>query len=119
MANLQNEELINAGELQKRVIYQTKVYDDTKDIHGNKGFTWADSVYRWAFIKTVGGRESLTTDRLKIVASHLIVTRFIPGASALGRFVYQGRIFNISYVNDVNERNVQHQFFVSEVMNPS
>lgn len=118
MANLQQEEYINAGELQKRVTYQTKVFDGTKDTHGNRNFTWVDQVTRWAFIKTVGARESVTTDRLKIVASHLIVCRCIPGATEMGRLVYHGRPFNISYVNNVNEKNIQHQFFVNEVINP-
>jgi head-tail adaptor len=118
MANRLQEELINAGELDKRVTYQVKEFDGTKDAHGNRRFTWIDSVGRWAFLKTVGARESVTTERLKIVASHMLICRFIPGASAMGRFVYHGRPFNISYVNDVNERNIQHQFFVSEVINP-
>jgi head-tail adaptor len=118
MANLLQEEFVNAGELQKQVAYQVKTFDGTKDAHGNRGFTWTTSVNRWAFIKTVGARESVTTERLKIVASHLIICRFIPGANALGRFSYHNRLFNISYVNDVNERNIQHQFFVSEVINP-
>ena len=118
MANLLQEEFINAGELTKRVTYQTKEFDGTKDTHGSRNFTWVDRFTRWAFIKTVGARESVTTDRLKIVASHMMVTRFIPGANEMGRLVYHGRPFNISYVNNVNEKNMQHQFFVSEVINP-
>lgn len=81
--------------------------------------TWEMIAQRWTIDwKTLGGRELYLSQQTKDQSTATIILRYDPGLklSAADRIHYQGNTFDITNVNDINER---HAFWAVQVKESS
>lgn len=95
--------------LERKTTYQDEM--------GSPVEAWAELCKAWASIRTLGGREALVPGPNKVVAlaTHKITIRW-PGfrVRPQDRVSYQGRIFNVDRVNDVEEANRYVELWATE-----
>jgi SPP1 family predicted phage head-tail adaptor len=95
------------GELRQLVRVQSPDY--AADASGAKTLvpaTWADVATASARIYTAGGRETSMASQIVSNVSHVVKMRWQGVVvKANYRVIYEGRIFTVQYVEDVEERN--------------
>jgi SPP1 family predicted phage head-tail adaptor len=90
--------LRNAGMLQDR----SKVRDpDT----GDQSTVWIDVRKVRFSLEATGGREIEVAGQVRAQSTFQIVMRWIPGVKTTMRILCEGRIFNITNINDVENRH--------------
>jgi SPP1 family predicted phage head-tail adaptor len=110
---------MRAGKLRRNLAYQQKT--QVPDSLAQPQPTWTTLAQFWCGIRSPTGRESLNAQQIKAQVSHVVETRFSPSTPVLptGRFVTEdNRVFNISYVLNVDERNRQLDIGCIEVISP-
>ncbi len=65
---------------------------------------WVDVVSVWAEIKPATGRELFLADMIKERVTHKLMIRYTTAINNTMRLLYQGRIFEVSSVVDMEER---------------
>jgi SPP1 family predicted phage head-tail adaptor len=96
--------LINASELRHRVTFQrTKQTEDTAG-----GFTesWIDIASVWAKIEPVKSYERFVAMQTETHVSHKITIRYNKDVTTAKRMLFDGRVFDITGVVNVNEDNI-------------
>lgn len=93
---------MKAGELNKRLIIQ-KPDDAGSGWGGETG--WHTHATVWAAITGARGTDYFTADQEQSEVTHLIKCRYVFGVTAAMRINFQGRIFAIKSVINVDERN--------------
>jgi SPP1 family predicted phage head-tail adaptor len=99
---------MRVGELNRRVTIQSRAAGHDAD--GQASETWADVLTCWAAIRPLGGRELLLAKSVQAESTHEVTMRYRTTVDASMRIVYEGRIFNITNLNDVDTR---HQTLVA------
>jgi SPP1 family predicted phage head-tail adaptor len=107
------QELI--GDLRHRVTVQRPV--ETQSDEGETIETWESLGTYWAAIKPLRGREFWQAQQAHNEVSHRVHMR----ANTLEikpnyRLVFRGRVFNVLYVMDVEERRITYQILCKEVV---
>lgn len=87
--------LRNRGELQRST--------DSSAVGASK--SWMTYAIMWSMIKPLRGREYHEGDKDQAVATHRITMRYIAGVTPAMRYVFEGRVFKIVSVLNVDERN--------------
>jgi SPP1 family predicted phage head-tail adaptor len=95
---------IKAGMLQTPVAFQRK----TRTPNGTGGFveTWsvmAGSATR-AHVKALSGYERLQSDRINAETKERMMCRYFADLRPDDRVIIEGRIYNITFINDVERR---------------
>lgn len=101
-----------ASRLCKRVVLQQPV--ETADGAGGKTISWQDFATVWAEILPRSGREEIFADQLRNRTSHKITIRYMAGLSEKMRVNYNNRLFNITALVNVGERNETIEIFADE-----
>jgi SPP1 family predicted phage head-tail adaptor len=99
---------MRVGELNRRVTIQQRATG--KDADGQPSETWQDLLSCWAAIRPLGGRELLLAKSVQAESTHEVTMRYRTTVTAGMRIVYEGRIFNITNINDVDTK---HQTLVA------
>lgn len=94
---------MRAGNLRRRITIQQR--QSGLDGDGQASETWADLLSCWADIQPLGGRELLLAKAAEASSTHRVTFRYRTGIDARMRIVYQGRIFNINNLNDIDTRH--------------
>lgn len=95
---------ITAGMMRTPVEFQRKTR--TQNVSGGFTDTWAalsGSATR-AHVKALSGTERLQADRLNASTKERLVCRYFPGLRADDRVVFEGRAYQITFVNDMERR---------------
>lgn len=79
--------------------------------------TWTDFCTSWAGIQPLSGRELEMAQAIHTEVNHMVTLRYRSGITAAMRVLYQGRIFNIQSVMDVDTRHKTLQIMCSEGLN--
>ncbi len=91
------------GELRHKIDIQSRV--DVPD--GVGGFTtaWTTSTSPWAKIETKSGREIMFAGKVKHRVTHAITIRARTGIVSSMRVVFDGRVFHIHGVRELEFKN--------------
>ena len=90
------------GTLRHRVALQAPVR--TGDGGGGAVVTWSTIAEVWAAIRPQGGSEAVFAEAVSGVVTHDITIRHRAGVVPAMRFSWDGRIFEITAVLDIDER---------------
>ncbi|MFA5170420.1 MAG: phage head closure protein [Sulfuriferula sp.] len=111
---------IRSGSLRKRIQIQQRAA--TQDTFGSQSATWTTIAIVWADIEILNGRALMAAQAVNVEISHTITVRYQPifydpKIVAAYRCLYNGRIFNIHWMENVEERNAIVVLTVSEGLN--
>lgn len=93
------------GKRNRRITIQV-INSDEPTITNDDGYqidNWINFWTCWAFIKNVNGREFFQAQACNSSASCRMNIRYKKEISSKMRVIYNGKIFNILYVDDINE----------------
>lgn len=90
------------GSLRKRVTIQLR--SKSRDEFGEPVQRWASKQTVWASITPVSGEEKDARSGEYAETSHRIVMRYGPKLRARDRLKYQGRVFDVEAVRNIEER---------------
>lgn len=111
---------MRAGPKRQRITVQ--VLSESQDSYGQKLQSWVDDGTYWAEIRTLSGREAVNAKQVKAETTHAVNLRYIGSLFPTGgllpssRLSFNGRIFNILYINNINERNREYQLLAQELV---
>lgn len=106
---------LQSGALNRRITLQNRFA--SVDSYGQQSTIWSDQLSCWASITPLSGRELVAAQAMNAEVTHEIRIRYRPGITAAMRATYQGRIFNIQAVTDVDTAHVELQLLCSEGLN--
>lgn len=106
--------MINAGDLDKRVIIQYPAL--SRDSYGAETQTWTDLVTVWAGIITDSGREFFAAQKINSEVTAVIKIRYRADIKTTMRIKYGNRFFDILFVNDVNQGHEELQLLCKEII---
>jgi SPP1 family predicted phage head-tail adaptor len=104
---------IDPSELRHRISVETKNVAAT-GTRGTPKRTWPPGIPCWAKIETLAGDKLVLARQLAATATHKVTIRYQPLTAKGNRFNWQGRIFNINWQNNVEERNVKLEVLCTE-----
>ncbi|SIO60152.1 phage head-tail adaptor, putative, SPP1 family [Singulisphaera sp. GP187] len=105
------------GTLRKRVTLQSATEAPSTD--GQMIPTWADVGTYWASIRTPTGREVFNAAQIHATLTHVLEMRYIGPIEPTQRFTFKSRTYDISWINNVDERNREYVIYVTEVVKAS
>ncbi|WP_124728807.1 phage head closure protein [Staphylospora marina] len=100
------------SDFRHRITFQE--YVTTEDELGQQIGQWVDVHTCWAAIKTIQGREYVAAGAERNEGMIRFVVRYTPGISPTMRISYKGRIFDINFVVNDDERNKTMTIFATE-----
>lgn len=117
---------MRSGRQRWRVTVESPVYPDgTPTGQGNLPERHDPLGIYWMAVKTLAGREQVNADQTVATSSHVFTVRYLPsdtpGVPLIRpehRLNFKGRIFNIDFINNVDERNRQLDVFCTEDARP-
>ena len=114
---------MRAGPLRQRVTVQTLT--ETRDQYGQMVPSWSAAGIYWAEIKNLTGREATNAKQISASVTHSVRMRYLgtlfPGRGLVPsmRLLFGTTIYNIMWVNDVDNRHKEYQLLVQEVGPPA
>jgi SPP1 family predicted phage head-tail adaptor len=111
---------VKIGPMRQRVTVQT--LSEAQDSYNQKIQSWTDAGTYWASIKNLSGREAVNAKQIKAESTHLVTMRYVgalftsPGLLPSMRLTFNSRIFNILYVNNIDERNREYSLLCQELV---
>lgn len=106
---------MRSGTLRHRVTHQA--YTETADTFGQMAQSWADAGTYWAGIRQLSARELEIAGQLQTRATHTITLRDVRATiRPRDRLVFDGRAFNVSHVENVEERQRELRAMVVEAV---
>lgn len=104
---------MRAGKLRQRLMVDQATV--TRDALGAPVYTWNKVGERWAGLEPLSGREFFSAQQLQSDVTHRVTIRYDHDLDPMYyRFRYQGRIFNIDSVLNIDERNREMQCMCRE-----
>ncbi len=109
--------MLASGRLNRLLTLQRPDTSGGKDAYAQDVEAWADVKQVWAEVRALSGREAEAARQLRAEVTHQITIRHDPAALPLAtwRFVYGSRVFNVAWVDNVGEANVEVRCQVVEV----
>lgn len=102
-----------AGVYTKRAELQPPVEADPDSL-GEPIVSYAAGDVRWVAFDALAGRELWSAQQVHPSITHLLKMRFYRGLTPRWRIVFQARVFNILWIRDVKERNLEHWIYCNE-----
>lgn len=90
------------GKARRRVSLQAPTA--SKNSYGESVNSWSDVAQRWALIEPLTGRELWQAQQVQADVSHKVTVRNFPGIKSDWRVIYKGRVFNVVFVQNPEER---------------
>jgi SPP1 family predicted phage head-tail adaptor len=94
---------ICAGEFRHRVDVQSKT--EGRDAHGGFTESWSTDATRWAMVKPLVGREFTESNQTDARVTHRVTMRFYDGLTEDMRLLFGARVFGITSVRNIDERD--------------
>ena len=79
------------------------------DTYGGPNPTWSTAATRWGQITPLSGRELWQAQQVRPDVTHRIVLRYYAGLTPRHRLLVGSRVFNISSVLDIENRQRLHE----------
>jgi SPP1 family predicted phage head-tail adaptor len=106
---------MRSGDLNRQVTIQARA--TTQDAAGQQSTTWTDVVTVNAKIQPLSGRELELAKAFSSEVDYQIEMRYRTNLTAANRLVYQGKVFNVHAVIDVDTRHEVLQVMASAGLN--
>lgn len=103
---------VPAGKLTKRVTILSPVRSENEYLE--KPENWQEVASVWAAMEPLTGKEVWEASQVQPIATHKITIRYRPGMTGALRLSHKGRIFEITYVRDVQEKHEKLEIFCTE-----
>lgn len=112
--------LLRVGELTRLVSVQQRA--TTPDSYGQQVSTWTEIKKVYAKIEALSGRELVTAQSISAEISHRFTLHYdaifaSPKTAATYRFVYAGRMFNITATMNIDEDDRVIELMAAEGLN--
>lgn len=98
--------MISAGQLNKRVTLQ-RATEAAADSYNVTALTWGDVKTLWARVRPLTGRELFDSAQMEAEVSHEITFRWVDNVTPKDRISFNGRVFNIVSVINVDEQGTE------------
>lgn len=105
---------MQAGQLRHRITIQQRT---ASVAHGEQSTSWTDFVSAWAAVQPLTGTEALVGRQENAAVSHRVVVRYQPGITPSMRVSFNGRLFDIQSVINIDERNRELHLMCLEQVN--
>lgn len=105
---------MQSGSLRHRIDIQAQTQG--QDSSGFPTASWATVATVWGQISALRGTERVLAAQVQAAASHRVTLRFYAGLTTKHRLQYSGRTFNITFVNNVDERGISQEVDVLEII---
>jgi SPP1 family predicted phage head-tail adaptor len=107
---------MKAGKNRKRI--EIQAIGTTRGAAGEVVDTWTTETggTLWASIEPMSGRELFTAQQINAEITHKIRLRYYAGLTPAKRILFGTRVFNILYVMNIEERNVEHLVYAKELV---
>ena len=103
---------MRAGKLRHRITIEQNT--PTRDALGAEVDSWSSFAVRWAAVEPLGGREFWDARRVNAERRVRFRLRYVVGVTPEMRVSFDGRVFDIQAVIDVEERNRELQLVCEE-----
>lgn len=103
---------ISASDLIHEIVIEEPV--QTQDATGGVTTAWTTFVEAYASIKWLRGREFFAAQQFSAERWCRVTTWYVEGVNERMRVNFGGRIFNIRFVNNVNERDEALELMCTE-----
>ena len=97
-----------------RIIIETA--SELSDTVGQMIKTWSTAATVWASVNAMSGKELISSQQLFAEATHKIELRFNSNVTPSARFNFGGRIFDINFVRNLQERDCYLECLCTEVL---
>jgi SPP1 family predicted phage head-tail adaptor len=104
---------LDISKLRQRVIIQEQ--QGVSDGGGNLTENWVDIAIVWANVKPLMGQETTIAEKLTQQLTHTVTMRYRAIAKAKNRLLFNGRVFYIEYIMNVDEKNRELRLNCREV----
>lgn len=108
--------IVDVTAMRSRLELQSPV--EAPDAYGQPTKTWVTLRSCWAQLSMITGQEQVNAGQMKATATHQVMTRYTGDVDPSMRLIYNGRVFNILVVNNIDELNLQYQIMATEVQQP-
>ncbi len=106
---------MRAGLLRNSVVIKSPSRATGAD--GKVTVTWTTTVATvWASIEPLTGKEFMESQQMKNTVTHRIRIRHLAGVVPTYRVEFDSRVFNIEYVLNADERNIEMELMCKEVV---
>ena len=95
---------MKAGQMNRQITIQSP--SQTIDAYGGPVFSWSDVATVWAKVHPLRGRELIAAQAAQNETTVKFYIRYRPGITSAKRVLYDGKIYDIIAVIDVNEAHV-------------
>lgn len=110
---------MRSGQLRWRIGLQR--FTSSRDGYGQETRTWSTLATYWGSIRTPTGREALNAAQQKAELTHVVTLRWTGESTTItpkDQLSYKGRLFAITWINNVDERNRQLDIYCQELVAP-
>jgi len=96
---------MQGGQLRSQITIQQR--SQAQDDFGGLGQTWVDFIKTRCFAVPTGAQEREVGGAIRALQRYTFTIRYQPGITAAHRILFEGRIFDIIGLNDVESRHRQ------------
>jgi SPP1 family predicted phage head-tail adaptor len=104
------------GKLRNKIEIQARMDPSTTNGYGEPTEEWETVLTVWGGITTPTGKQLYVAEQLQAEVSHIVLLRYCDALTPRHRLKFGERIFNISFVHNFDERNIQQEVFCKEVV---
>ncbi len=94
---------ITPGQMRHKI--EIKELQEVDDKMGGQGTEWVTVWTKRAKIVGVSGSERLRSMQLNATSTHKMTMRYFAGLTEKHQIVFDGRLFQIRYIDNVEEKN--------------
>jgi SPP1 family predicted phage head-tail adaptor len=102
---------MRAGLLREQIVIQSRA--DSVNSYGQPVAAWSAFATVWAAIEPGRGREYFDAQGLQVVEPMRFRIRWLSGMTTLHRILYDGKTFDIDYVEDFLARDREMHIYAS------
>jgi SPP1 family predicted phage head-tail adaptor len=103
--------MIDPGRLRERVTIQQA--SETRNAMGEVVQSWVTFAERWASVDGLSSREFLLQGQQQTEISHRVRLRYVPGMRNTMRFLWRGRVLEMTSLLEHNNRS-EHEALCTE-----
>jgi SPP1 family predicted phage head-tail adaptor len=103
--------MIDPGRLRERVTIQQAA--ETRNAMGEVVQSWVTFAERWASVDGLSSREFLLQGQQQSEISHRVRLRYVPGMKATMRFLWRGRVLEMTSLLEHGNRS-EHEALCTE-----
>lgn len=107
---------MDIGKLRHKIEIQSRTEPETLDKYGESSGEWTTLISVWAAIEPASGKQLYVAEQIQAEISHVVTIRYYSGVTARQRIKFGGRIFDINFVRNVDERSVYQELYCKEAV---